>query len=315
MLTQYKEGGILLQKFIPLLLVLFILSACQSNASEDDYQIFTSIYPLQYVTERIAGDTAEVISMYPPGVDAHTYEPTTKQLTELAKSDLFVYLGAGMEGFAEHAAEALAETNLQFLEIGENETLFIEGDENDDHDHHDHGHTHDVDPHIWLDPLRMIQVGEMVAQQLSSLHPEHKDIYEANFKQFEQDMLELDQDFEQTLQTKTHKKMIVTHAAYGYWEARYDLEQIPISGISSSDEPSQKDLVTLIKEAKKLDLNYIVFEKNSSNRVGEIIQEHLQAEAVYIHNLETLTEDDVKHDRNYISIMQENLKVLDKITN
>src|SRR5699024_1158024 len=177
MLTQIKEGGILLKKFIPLLLIFVILSACQSNASEDDNKIFTSIYPLQYVTKEIAGDTAEVTSMYPPGVDAHTYEPTTKQLTELAKSELFVYLGAGMEGFAEHAAEALADTNVQFLEIGENEALFIEGDEEEDHDH-DHGHSHDVDPHIWLDPLRMIQVGEMVTQQLSNLHPEHTDIYE-----------------------------------------------------------------------------------------------------------------------------------------
>ncbi|HLR41927.1 MAG TPA: zinc ABC transporter substrate-binding protein [Pseudogracilibacillus sp.] len=301
-----------MKKFIPLLLIFVILSACQSNASEDDNKIFTSIYPLQYVTKEIAGDTAEVTSMYPPGVDAHTYEPTTKQLTELAKSELFVYLGAGMEGFAEHAAEALADTNVQFLEIGENEALFIEGDEEEDHDH---GHSHDVDPHIWLDPLRMIQVGEMVTQQLSNLHPEHTDIYEENFKNFEKDMLALHEAYEEILEDKTNKKMIVTHAAYGYWEARYKLEQIPISGISSSDEPSQKDLVTLIKEAKELDLNYIVFEKNSSNRVGEIIQEHLQAEAVYIHNLETLTEDDVEHGRNYISIMQENLEVLDKITN
>src|SRR5699024_9837798 len=159
MLTQNKKGGILLKKFIPLLLTFFMLSACQSNASEEDaHIIFTSIYPLQYVTKEIAGDTAEVISMYPPGVDAHTYEPTTKQLTELAKSELFVYLGAGMEGFAEHSATALAETNVHFLEIGENETLFIEGEEEEHEEHDDHGHSHDVDPHIWLDPLRMIQV-------------------------------------------------------------------------------------------------------------------------------------------------------------
>src|SRR5699024_5902602 len=126
-------------------------------------------------------------------------EPTTKQLTELAKSELFVYLGAGMEGFAEHSATALAETNVHFLEIGENETLFIEGEEEEHEEHDDHGHSHDVDPHIWLDPLRMIQVGEMVVEQLSSLHPENMDIYEANFKNFEQDMHVLHAAFEQTL--------------------------------------------------------------------------------------------------------------------
>lgn len=311
-----KKGGILLKKHMLIFFSLIILTACQSTADKEKTIIFTSIYPLQYVTEEIAGDTAEVISMYPPGVDAHTYEPTTKQLTELAKSELFIYLGAGMEGFAEHAAQALQETNVNFLEIGKNEALFIEGEEEDDHGHdHDHGHSHDIDPHIWLDPLLMIQVGQMVLTQLIDLQPDKIDIFEKNFKKFESNMLTLHQDFDAKLHAKKNKKIIVTHAAYGYWEDRYGIEQIPISGISSSDEPSQKDLVNLINEAKRLDLHYIVFEQNSSNRVGEIIQEHLEADAVYIHNLETLTEEDIQNARDYFSIMQENIQVLDQITN
>lgn len=292
------------------------LFGCSNEApkKETALTIYTSIYPVQYATEQITGDLATVESLYPPGVDAHTYEPTTRQLTHIARSDLFIYVGAGMESFAERTEEALQLEDTNFLEIGEDDSIFREADEAHEHDHHDHGHHHDLDPHIWFDPLRMIDMGERIKSHLSALYPEHEAIFEENFLQYKEDLEALDAQFTNTLKEKTEKQMIVTHAAYGYWEERYGIEQLAISGISSSDEPSQRELVALVKKANELDLRYIVFEKNSSNHVASIIQENLEAKDVYIHNLETLTEDDLNMERDYMSIMQENLQVLDEIT-
>src|SRR5699024_3618915 len=103
------------------------------------------------------------------GVDAHTYEPTTRQLTYIANSDLFIYIGAGMESFAERTEEALHLEKTNFLEIGKDETIFRENE--DDHEHEHDGHHHDLDPHIWFDPLRMIQMGEMIKDELIQLAP------------------------------------------------------------------------------------------------------------------------------------------------
>src|SRR5699024_6333034 len=174
---------------------------------------------------------------------------------------------------------------------------------------------HDLDPHIWFDPLRMIQMGKIIKEELIQLAPEEQQIFEDNFQTYKKKMLDLDEQYKKTLSNKKEKKIIVTHAAYGYWEERYGIEQLPISGISSSDEPSQKELVALVKQANKLGLNYIVFEKNSSNNVASIIQENLKAKDVYIHNLETITEAEMEKQEDYLSIMQDNLQVLDEITN
>ncbi len=111
---------------IMLLITAMVMSACstQESSSETGLTIYTSIYPIQYFTERIGGEHVNANSIYPPGVDAHTYEPTAKTMAEIATGDAFIYLGAGLEGFAESAADALAEEKVQLMELGAHEELF-----------------------------------------------------------------------------------------------------------------------------------------------------------------------------------------------
>src|SRR5690625_5084990 len=210
-----------------LFFIILFLTACQTSnepTSDKDLHIYTSIYPIQYLVEEIAGNTAVVQSIYPPGVDAHTYEPTTKEITKIAEGDAFIYLGRGMESFAESAAETLQSQGVLFVEIGEDESLF-NGDSNE---RTDHEHTSDLDPHIWLDPLRMINMGERIKDELASLHPENEQQYMDNLNQLKSKLTMLDNEFKEILDKKDNKQIIVTHAAYGYWEERYGIEQIAI---------------------------------------------------------------------------------------
>ena len=308
-----KSGDDFLQRSRIVVLGLFILllTACNSSnqkPSDDQLLIYTSIYPIQFLVEKITGEHAVVTSIYPPGVDAHTYEPTSREITQIAKGDALIFLGAGMESFAENAADALQNQGVLFVELGENEDLFSKSDKQINHNHND------LDPHIWLDPLRMIKMGEQIKNELITLTPENENQYNENFAQLEQALTELDHTFEEILEAKEKKQIIVTHAAYGYWEERYGIEQIAISGISSSDEPSQKELTSIAQLAEEEQLEFVIFEQTGTNRLGTIIQEYIHAEKRTIHNLETLTEEDIKNDENYISLMEKNLNVLDEAT-
>ncbi|MEN1969740.1 zinc ABC transporter substrate-binding protein [Lentibacillus sp. N15] len=302
-----------------IILVSLIIAGCGSTTKDEaqaDLTIYTSIYPIQYAVERIGGDTVHAESVYPPGVDAHSYEPTTKKMTSIASSDAFIYMGAGMEGFAETAADALKSQNVNLVELGKHKELFdSENEEHNEEDHKDDGHHHgDHNPHIWLDPQRMISMADLVKQALIDLNPDKKELYTDNFEALKKDLSALDSSFKKTMQPKQNKKILVSHAAYGYWEERYGIEQIAIRGITSSDEPSQKELTSIIKQAKENDVHYILFEQNSSDRISNIMQEQLNANVEYIHNLEVLTEDDINQHENYLSLMEHNLHVLDKVT-
>ncbi|QKY69836.1 metal ABC transporter solute-binding protein, Zn/Mn family [Lentibacillus sp. CBA3610] len=297
-----------------------IASGCTSSHSETDNNaeltVYTSIYPIQYAVERIGGDFVEVESVYPPGVDAHTYEPSSREMTSIAEGDAFIYLGAGMEGFAETAAQALESQDVALIEMGTDEELFHdETPETESHDHQEEGHHHhDHNPHIWLDPLRMIDLAGSIEDELIELNPENADEYNQHYNALKDDLLALDQQYQEALKPKENKKIIVSHAAYEYWEERYGLEQIAISGLSSSDEPSQKELTTIIDEADEHNLDYILFEQNSSDRVSEIIQEQIGAESLQLHNLSVLTEADIENGEDYLSLMNHNLEVLDHVT-
>lgn len=303
--------------WVAILMVIFLIGCSQSGDNKNNevnengnyiVEIYTSLYPLQYVTEKIGGNTVTVHSILPPGADAHTYEPTSKEIISIAKGDLFFYLGAGMEAYAETVAQSLASQDVRLIEIGEDKTLFIK----DEHDHDEHEHS-DLDPHIWLDPIRLAQIAEIVKDELITINPDAEEIYEDNYQVLIVELDALDQSFQDMINKKENKHILVSHAAYGYWEDKYGIEQISVNGLSSSSEPSQKELTNIIHQTKEYNLKYILFEENTSSRVSEIIQDEIGAEAAIIHNLEVLTEDDIKNNEDYLSIMQSNLETLDKV--
>src|SRR5699024_11702519 len=101
--------------FIALLLTITACSSNQNNANNEELTIKTTLYPLEYIINEIDDNHVQVETIYPPGVDAHTYEPTSKEITNLAKADAFVYLGVGMEGLANKAANYLETQNLELI--------------------------------------------------------------------------------------------------------------------------------------------------------------------------------------------------------
>lgn len=175
-------------------------------------------------------------------------------------------------------------------------------------DNHD-----DFDPHIWIDPMKMIEVGEILKDDLIALNPEEENLYDENFENLSEKLKELDKEFTETLKNKKNAQIIVPHAAFGYWE-RYGVEQLPISGYSMSDEPSQKQLKELSETAKETNIEYVLFEQNSPGKISKIVQEEIGAKSGIIHNMEVLTKEDIENNEDYFSLMRKNLKTLNKIT-
>lgn len=288
------------------------------NSKEDQLIIYTTIFPLQYFTKKIGGDHVLVESVFPPNADAHTYEPTTKQMVKMAEADLFIYTGIGLEGFAEKAHETLETENVKVIKAGDGIELIKSKDEDEHADKHEdehtdeHTHHDDLDPHVWLDPVLAVQLAENIKNALVELKPEAKKDFEENFEQLKEQLNDLDQQFKDVVQNAERSEIVVSHAAYGYWENRYGIQQIYISGLSPTSEPSQKELAEIIEFAKKHNIKYVIFEQNVSNNIANIVQSELGAEALTLHNLESITEEEMKNGEDYFSLMKQNLETLKK---
>lgn len=309
--------------FTFLLLFVLFLSGCangekEKNKDKEKLIVFTTVYPLQYFSERIGGNYIEAKTIYPPGADEHTFEPTQKDMMKLADADLFIFIGLGLEGFVEKAQGILKNEDVQLIAAGENVNLDTQvAQSHDEEEHHDDdGHHHgDFDPHVWIDPIYAKDLAEAIKNALIEKMPEHKDEFSANYDELIKELDQLNESFKNVADQAKHREIIVSHAAFGYWEKRYGLEQISVSGLNTSNEPTQKQLEKIIKEAKEHNLKYVFFEQNVSSKLTEIIQKELGAEPLYLHNLSVLTDQDIKNNSTYFTLMNGNIKALEKALN
>ncbi|MBS3678958.1 zinc ABC transporter substrate-binding protein [Ornithinibacillus massiliensis] len=317
--------------------LLLLLAACNTNDenassaagvqnTDDTLTIFTSIYPLEDFAKKIGGEHVQVNTLIPPGADSHTFEPTSKDILDIAKADAFIFNGLGMESYAEKVKETLKKEDVVFVEAaegieaiphdhehhGEEASHDHDGDDHQDSEHDDGHHHGDQDPHVWIDPYQAIVLAENIKNTLVDLKPDAREEFEENFETLKQDLEALDEEFHQLVDSKENPEMIVSHAAYGYWEKSYGIKSIPIAGLSSSQEPSQSELTKLIQVAKEKDLKYVIFEQNITPKVAKVIQDEIGAEALYLHNLSTLTDEDIESGEDYFSLMERNLETLDK---
>ncbi|MDQ0413097.1 metal ABC transporter solute-binding protein, Zn/Mn family [Mesobacillus stamsii] len=315
-------------KKLSFILVLFIivssfLSGCgqkeASNAKKDDNQlkVYTTVYPLQYFTQQIGAEFVDVKTIYPPGADEHTFEPSQKDMISLADADLFFYIGLGLEGFVDKAEQTLKNEGVKMLPVGD--SLHLDGGNNDQAEEthsSDDGHGHgDINPHVWLDPIYANEIALTIKNQLVEQMPEHKDVLEKNYAELSAQLTDLDKEFTEVIRSADRKEIIVSHAAYSYWETRYGLKQINISGLSTTNEPTQQELQNLISHAKDAKIKYVLTEQNFNSKLAKMVQDEIGGKTLTLHNLSVLTDEDIKNNETYFTLMKKNISTLEKALN
>ncbi|CEG28295.1 metal ABC transporter solute-binding protein, Zn/Mn family [Bacillus sp. B-jedd] len=301
-----------------------LLSACaddtrqQTEKSPDKLSIYTTVYPLQFFAERIGGEHAEVHTIYPPGADEHTFEPSQKDMIALAESDLFFYIGLGLEGFAEKAKTSLKNEDVTIVAAADKinlEKAALENEE-DGHEEDEHGHSHSgIDPHIWLDPVYAKELAKSVMDGMAEKMPENRADFEKNYQKLIGDLDQLDKKFKVTASSAKNKEIIVSHAAFGYWESRYGIRQTSIAGMSTASEPTQKDMEKIISTVRKNGIKYILVEQNVSSKLAQAVHKETGAKIIHIHNLATRTDKDIANKETYLTLMEQNVDTLKKAMN
>jgi zinc transport system substrate-binding protein len=306
--------------FALLAILTTFFTACTTeteNNAADKITVYTTIFPIEDFTKKIGGDFVEVKSAYPPGADSHTYEPSQKTMVDIAKSDLFIYNGAGMEGFADKATHILKNEQTKVVVASEGVDL-IKAAEDHDHDHEGENHNHehgDVDPHLWFDPIAMQKVAENIKNGLVDVMPSQENTFNKNYEEVLAKLQKLDADYKEMVANAKHKEILVSHAAYGYYESRYGIKQIAITGLSASQEPSQKQLAEIVESAKEHNLNTILFETFATPKVAEVVKSEVGADSLTLNHVATISEEDAKNNEDYFSLMYENLETLKKAMN
>src|SRR4051812_3472773 len=175
---------IVLMRLLAALLLLASLTGCAAVASDDGrVRVAAGFYPLAWVAQRVGGSDVQVVSLTDPGVEPHDIEPTFARTVTLARADLVV-VEHGLQPAIDQAVEQNAEGRV--LDTTDVVPLISP-------------HGDDLDPHFWLDPSLLADVGDAVSEDLGELDPAHAASYAERAATLRADLLELDGDFASTL--------------------------------------------------------------------------------------------------------------------
>ncbi|MCY4583479.1 MAG: zinc ABC transporter substrate-binding protein, partial [Chloroflexi bacterium] len=80
-----------------------------TSVPSEPLSVVASIYPMQYLAERIGGDRVEVETLVRPGTEAHGFELTASHLRRIAAADVVVTNGLTLLPWLDRALESLGD--------------------------------------------------------------------------------------------------------------------------------------------------------------------------------------------------------------
>ena len=302
------------------------------NTNTPTLKVAATIYPLAYFTQQIGGQYVNVTQLVEDDVDIHNYKITIQALNNAQSSDLILYIDPTLETYVNDLLYIIDENSLSSVnilervkeqtapEIGQGQTL-INGtltveESSDSTQTPPQNPNSRTNPsyskqynHLWLHPSYALIMCDIIKNDLTSLRPEYEAIFQANYDNLKEELLNLNRVF-QTLTTASNKYFMTTHDAFSTWQS-YGLIEIPILDYYEN-EPAQEDLQQLIEASITLNLRYLFYEPNLDSNLIDQFQSDFNLEPIPLYNLATLTKEQVENGDDYFSIMYSNINNLKK---
>jgi zinc transport system substrate-binding protein len=277
----------LLRHAAPAALLLLPLTACSADeASSEGVEVVASMYPLEYVAERIGAEHVNVSTLTKPGQEPHDLELGIPQTAALSEADLVVY----SRGF-QAAVDDAVEQNGPDRVVDAAEAADLRPD----------------DPHFWLDPTRMADVAGAVTEALVDADPDHAADYEAELESLQKELDALDADYRAGLTDCDTDTVVVSHDAFGYL-AKYGLVLEPIAGLSPDAEPSPAHLAELQELIGDRGVTTVFSETLASPELADTLARDLGLDSAVLDPIEGLSDETA--DEDYLSLMRSNLSAL-----
>lgn len=282
-------------------------------ADVEQLRVLASFYPLVYAVEQVGGELVDVASLTPAGAEPHDPEISPAQLREMSQADAVVYLSGFQPAIDDAITSRQPENVLDVAEVADLQPAPDEHSHDDEHGHEDEhageddGHGHGgLDPHFWLDPLRLAAVGEEIAAVLAQTDPDNAETFTANAEAFTSDLMALDEELSAGLAQCERDVVITGHTAFGYLAERYGFTEIGIAGIDPESEPSPARLREIAEEVRVHGVTAVYTESAASPAVADTLASDLGLEVLVLDPVETQADPST----DYRGVMESNLAAL-----
>lgn len=311
--------------FLVSVLALFLVSGCE----EKNPSIATTVYPVQYLVERIGGDDVTVSNITENTMIQRAQIKSSFQ-DILKDSDALFYIG-GLEPYMDLYVDDIRDTGVDMVDLATKSAIYkferytsttidgitagtegpyYEGEEFANLD------TYDADPMLWMDPVAMTSMASDIRDYLVQKYPQYKDIFDENYDALELDLARLEADFQAIPDGKMNISFVSMTPSFGNWQKSYGIKVYPVTLSKYGALPTSDQLAAMKKRIKSDHVRYIAIEQNLSEDMEKLQQQLIDELAlipVNLNNLSSISSEDKKASKDYLTIIYDNLKALESI--
>jgi ABC-type Zn uptake system ZnuABC Zn-binding protein ZnuA len=225
-------------------------------------QVVGTTTPVQDFVRVIGGDKVAMTGILKPGVDAHDYEPSPADIDAIARADVVVANGVGLESWLDGTIKSAGFTG-PVVDASKGVKLRRGTGEEEG----------ELDPHIWHDPRNAKLMVRNIAQALEAADPADAGVYRANLAAYTARLDALDADIARRIDGLASRKLVTNHDAFGYYVDRYGLELVGsvIPSFDTSAEMSGRQVQDLVAKVKATGVKAIFTERSLPPKAAETV--------------------------------------------
>lgn len=282
-----------MKKIITLLLLTtsLLTSGCLKRDNLENIDIYTTSYPIEYITNRLYGEHSNVKSIYPDGINIEKYDLTDKQIKDYSNASLFIFNGLADE---KKYVAPMFENNKKIKII--DTTLSMDYENNIEE--------------LWLNPSNFLMLAQNIKIGFNEYINNHylKNDIEEKYEELKIEVSNLDAKIKLMVESSTNKTIVVSDDLFKFLEDKYGLTVISLEENDNLTDKTKADVINLINSGK---ISYIFTTQNKeiNNTVNEI-KEQTNVELVELKTISNLTEEERKNKDDYFTLMNYNLELL-----
>jgi len=294
--------------------VTLVFSGCANSKPAEqsgNLKVVTVNFPPYDFVRQITGGEIVPEMLLKGGQDAHTYEPTAKDIIRINDADIFICTGGESDAWVDKIAGSL-DGNVKIVKMTDCINELIE----EEHEEHEHVHEYDdekveYDEHVWTSPRNAIKISEGITEALCEADPANSEKYRNGLYAYTTELSALSDDIQKAADDLRSPLIFGDRFPFAYMARDYGISYYAaFSGCSSDTEPSAAKMTELIDKAKETGVKVIYHIEFSTEKVAAAIAEAVGAEIRLMHSCHTLSDEDLAAGETYISIMRKNIEAM-----
>ncbi|MBR0316681.1 MAG: zinc ABC transporter substrate-binding protein [Synergistaceae bacterium] len=306
-------------------LLTVLLSVFMAEASYGSVEVVATIFPIyDWIKEISKGSDVNINLLLDSGVDLHSFQPAVDDMVKIAKCDVFVYVGGESDEWVEDSLKNVVNKNqvsinlLKILGDKVKSEEIVEGMEHE-HEHHEHEHESESesDEHIWLSLRNAEIICKYIAEKLSELDENNKEIYSQNCSEYVKKLSELDSEYDEVIDKSMRKILLFADRfPFRYMADDYGLKYYAaFSGCSAETEASFETVMFLSNKVDELKLPYVLTIDGTKHKIAETVISNTKSKNQKILVLDSMQSTTLNNNTSYLEIMQKNLETLKTVLN